>query len=138
MFKRTMLAAAALGVSSSLFAMGLVTPLDADYKAPAFSDIHQGDGAMSRGDYINYVNRSWNETGGKTIDKSHPRYSDYQKSHRFEMMDKNHDGSISQAEYMGFHEDAWSSTKKQVMTRGEFEGWYQDSNNPLNPSYARK
>lgn len=138
MFKRTMLAAVALGVSSSLFAMGLISPLDAQYEAPAFSDIHQGEGAMTRGDYINYVNRSWTETGGRTIDKSHPRYSDYQKSRRFEMIDKNRDGSISQAEYMGFHEDAWSATKRQSMMQKDFEAWYQDSNNPLNPSYSRK
>ena len=137
MFKRSIFAVAALAVSTSLFAVGPMSPLDPQYKSPAFNDIHKGEGAMTQQEYMDYVNRSWTETGGKTIDKTHPKYSDYQKSTRFEMMDKNHDGSISQAEYTGFHQDAWGATKRESMMQNDYDAWYQDSTNPLHPSYKK-
>ena len=102
MFKRSILAAAVLGICGSALSMGPGNPLDPMYKAPAFNDIHKGDGPMTQEEYMNYVNRSWTESGGNDIDKSHPKYSEYQSNPRFEMMDKNHDGSISQNEYSDF------------------------------------
>lgn len=137
MFKRSIFAVAALGISSSLFAMGPMSPLDPQYKAPAFNDIHQGEGAMTQDEYMKYVGRTWTETGGKDIDKSNPRYSDYQKSPRFEMMDKNHDGSISQAEYTAFHKDAWDATKHESMMQKDYDAWYQNADNPLHPSFKK-
>ena len=117
--------------------MAPANPLDPQYKAPAFSDIHKGEGAMTQDEYMKYVGRSWTEMGGKTIDKSDPKYPDYQKSSRFEMMDKNHDGSISQDEYMGFHQDAWKSTKSQSMMQKDYDAWYKNADNPLHPSYKK-
>ena len=137
MRKRSIFAVAVLGVSSSLFAMGPMSPLDPQYKAPAFSDIHQGEGALTQDEYMKYVSRSWKEMGGKTVDKSDPKYSEYQKSTRFEMMDKNHDGSINQEEYMGFHQDAWKITKSESMMQKDFDAWYQNADNPLHPSYKK-
>ncbi len=137
MLKRTILTAAIMGMSWSVLAMGPSNPLDPSYKAPAFKDIHQGEGAMTQDEYMKYVDRSWTDAGGKTIDKSHTKYSDYQKSPRFEVMDKNRDGSISQTEYMGFHQDAWGSKKSQTMMQKDFEAWYQESDNPLHPSYKK-
>ena len=137
MLKRSLLAVVVLGVSGSAFAMSPANPLDPMYRAPAFKDTHNGDGAMTQEEYMNHVNRSWTESGGKDIDKSHPKYSDYQKSPRFEMMDKNRDGSISQSEYRGFHQDAWGSTKSQSMQQNDFDAWYQDSANPLHRSYKK-
>jgi hypothetical protein len=137
MAKRLVIAATALGVSLGALAMQPANPLDPMYKPPAFNDIHKGEGAMTQDEYMNYVNRSWTENGGKDIDKSNPRYSDYQKNPRFELMDKNRDGSISQEEYSNFHKDAWSSTKRQSMSQQDFDAWYQDSSNPLHPSYKK-
>ena len=137
MFKRSLLAVAILGLGANAFAMDAGNLLDPMYKPPAFKDIHKGDGSMTQEEYMNYVNRSWSESGGKDIDKSHPKYSDYQKNPRFEMMDKNRDGAISQSEYTGFHKDAWGSTKAQSMKQQDFEAWYQDSGNPLHPSYKK-
>jgi hypothetical protein len=77
MLKGSLLAVAVLGVSGSVFAMGAGNPLDPKYKAPAFSDIHNGEGAMTQEEYLNYVNRSWTEGGGKDIGKAHPKYSAY-------------------------------------------------------------
>ena len=137
MFKQSVLAVAVLSVSGSIFAMGPGNPLDPMYKAPAFSDIQKGDGAMTQDDDMNYVNRSWTESGGKDIDKSHPKYSEYQKNPRFEMMDKNRDGSITQSEYSAFHQDAWGRTNSQGMKQQDFEAWYQQTDNPLHPSYKK-
>ena len=137
MYKRSIFAISALALSSSLFAMGPMSPLDPQYKAPAFNDIHKGDGPMTQGEYMNYVDRSWKETGGMTIDKKHSKYSDYQKSPRFDVMDKNHDGSISQAEYRGFHEDAWKMTKSESMMQKDFDSWSQNAENPLHPSFKK-
>ncbi|MDQ3259889.1 MAG: hypothetical protein M3Q00_03735 [Pseudomonadota bacterium] len=137
MLKRSLFAVAALAVSSSVFAMGPMSPLDPQYKAPAFNDIHQGEGPMTQGEYMNYVDRSWKESGGMTIDKKHSKYSDYQKSPRFDVMDKNHDGSISQAEYRGFHEDAWKMTKSESMMQKDYDAWYQNAENPLHPSFKK-
>ena len=137
MFKRSIFAVAVLGASSSLFAIGPMSPLDPQYKPPPFNEIHKGEGAMTQDEYMNYVNRSWTESGGKDIDKSHPKYSDYQKSPRFEVMDKNRDGSISQAEYSGFHQDAWGMSKAQSMTQKDYDAWYQNAENPLHPSYKK-
>ena len=39
MYKRSIFAISALALSSSLFAMGPMSPLDPQYKAPAFNDI---------------------------------------------------------------------------------------------------
>jgi hypothetical protein len=136
-FKRSILVIAILGLSGSVFAMGPANPLDPSYKAPTFNEIHKGEGAMTQEEYMEYVNRSWTESGGKDIDKTHPKYSDYQKNPRFEMMDMNHDGSISQAEYAQFHQDAWGRTKSQSMQQKDFDAWSQDSNNPLHPSYKK-
>lgn len=137
MFKRSVFAVAVLAASSSVFAVGPTSPLDPQYKPPAFNDIHKGEGAMTQDEYMNYVNRSWTETGGKNIDTSHPKYSDYHKSPRFEMIDKNHDGSISQTEYTAFHHDAWGRTKAKTMMQKDYEAWYQDSENPMHPSYKK-
>ncbi len=117
--------------------MGPTSPLDPQYKAPAFNDIPKGDGPMTQGEYMNYVDRSWKGTGGKDIDKIHSKYSDYQKNPRFEIMDKNRDGSISQTEYRGFHEDAWKMTKSESMMQKDYDAWYQNAENPLHPSFKK-
>ena len=134
MFKLTVLAIAALGASNVLWAQSL---LDPEYQPPRFSDIRRSDGPMTQKDYMEYVNRSWTEFGGTTIDKSHPKYSAYQKNPRFPLMDKNSDGSISQEEYAAFHEGAWRATNMQSMTQQDFDAWYQDTKNPLHPSYKK-
>ncbi len=137
MYKRSIFAISALAMSSSLFAMEPMSPLDPQYKAPAFKDIHKGDGPMTQGEYMNYVDRSWKGSGGKDIDKTHSKYSDYKKNPRFEIMDKNGDGSISQAEYRGFHEDAWKMTKSESMMQKDYDAWYQNAENPLHPSFKK-
>jgi hypothetical protein len=137
MYKRSIFAISALALSSSLFAVGPMNPLDPQYKPPPFNEIHKGDGPMTQEEYMNYVDRSWKETGGKDIDKTHSKYSDYQKNPRFEVMDKNRDGSISQAEYRGFHEEAWAMTKSPSMMQKDYDAWTQNAENPLHPSFKK-
>ncbi len=48
MFNRSIFAVSALALSASVFAVAPVNPLDPQYKTPAFSDIHPGEGAMTR------------------------------------------------------------------------------------------
>jgi hypothetical protein len=137
MFKRSLFAIAALAASSTLLAVGPGGPLDPQYRAPAFSDIHKGEGAMTQEEYMNYADRSWKDMGGKTIDKSDPRYSDYQKNARFELMDTNHDGSISQDEYRTFYQNAWKTNKNPSMTQQDWDSWVQNKDNPLNPTFKK-
>ena len=137
MLKRSVLTLAALAVSAGVFAQDVMGPLDPQYKAPAYSDIHKGDGAMTQQEYMDYVGRSWKGMGGKSIDKSNARYSDYQKSSRFEMMDTNHDGMISEEEYRSFYEGAWKGANAQSMMQQDYDKWIQNKDNPLNPTFKK-
>lgn len=128
-----------LALASSGLAMAVdlpSNPLDPSYKqGPAFHEIHKGDGAMTRDDYMNYVNRSWGDKNAAKIDKTHPKYSQYKDNARFKMMDQDGDGSVSQEEYRAFHEKAWGN--KDRMTRDEYDAWAADNHNPLNPNFQR-
>ena len=133
-----------LGVllSTSVFAQqDTRNPLDPQYKPPSYSDIHNGGGNMSQAEYMKYCERTWTDAGSKTIDKSNPRYSEYQMSPRFGLMDKNGDGAISQEEYMAFHEKAWNDMKHGdplAMSQEEYKQSYSDTRNPLHPSFKRE
>ena len=137
MLKRSVLTLAALAVSAGVFAQNMMGPFDPEYKAPTYSDIHKGDGAMTPQEYMDYVGRSWKDLGGKSIDKSNARYSDYQKSPRFQMMDTNHDGSISEEEYRNFYQDAWKSANTQSMMQQDYDKWLQNKDNPLSPTFKK-
>lgn len=115
-------------------------PLDPNYEPAPFGNIHKGDGAMTKDDYTKYNERNWNDMGVKEIDKTHPRYSAFQKSPRFSLMDKNNDGTISRDEYMSFHDTAWNGMKRKdpnVTTKEEFEQSMGDTSNPLHPQFKR-
>ena len=137
MLKHSVWALAAKAVSTAVLAQDVSGPLDPQYKSPAYSDIHKGDGPMTQQEYMDYVGRSWKGMGGKNIDKSNARYSDYQKSSGFEMMDTNHDGSISEEEYRAFYEGAWKGAKAQSMMQQDYDKWIQNKDNPLNPTFKK-
>ena len=137
MIKRSMFAVAALGISSSLFAVGPMSSFDPYYKFPPIGDIRKGEGAITQEEYTAFVGRSWKEMGGKCIDESVPKYTEYQKRGRVEMMDTHREPPISN-EYMRFHLDAWNWSQRESMMNKEYEAWCQNATNSLQPHHKKQ